>query len=187
MNDRIADPRALGFGVLGIAFWMHAMAYAGWFPMAATGSGSGMSAAVLATFALLVAAIASFLKGQTWHATFFMFWSALFWGLKSGGGGEAASAYTGWYFAAITLFGLLIWIRAMGDQEVGTPAVLTSLGIVVGFLAFALAGWGVAGFFWVIGGYVGLITALLAFWAAADAMGTGGVGSETETATGVEA
>lgn len=184
MTDRIADPKALGFGALGIGFWMHGMAYAGWFPLDATATGVGQSAAVFATFALLVAALASFLRDETWHAVFFMFWSAIFWGVKTETGADAASAYAGWYFLTIAVFSLLLWLGAQGDEDVGKPAVLASLGILLTFVAFALGGWGLGGVFWVVGGYVGLVVAALAFWATADALLAGRAGPAPEASAG---
>lgn len=190
MTDRTADPRALGFGALGIGFWMHALAYAGWFPLEATATGVVQDASIFATFALLVAALASFLRGEAWHAVFFMFWSALFWGVKTETGADPAAAYAGWYFLLIAAFGLLLWLRAKGDDEVGKPAVLASFTIVLTFVAFALGGWGLGTLFWVIGGYAGLAAAVLAFWAAADVLLPGsaspapaGETGETEGAT----
>lgn len=179
MEVRIADPKALGYGAFAIGYWMYAVAYAGLYPMSVLGSGTAYSVAVFSTVALLVVALASFLRDDTWHAVFFMFWAALWWGLKSQTGMEAAAApesYGGWHELTIALFSLFLWMGAARSDEVGQPGTLVALGVLVTFVCFALQGLGLGDLFGTVGGYAGLITALLAFWAAADALGALGVG-----------
>lgn len=171
MNDRIANPKSLGFGAFAIGAWMYSMVSAGWFAPSVLGSETAASMAVFVTFALLVAALACFLRGETWHAVFFMFWSAVWWGIQGGGGfavAELGTGYLGWYFLMIFLFSLLLWLAAKKSAAVGTPAALVALGTAVAELAWGLNYLGLGDFLLPIAGYVGLVTAILAFWAAAD-------------------
>lgn len=170
---RIANPNALGFGVFAILAWTYGMIYAGWFPDA-TGTVTALDTAILGTYALLVAAIASFLRGETWHAVFFMFWSGLAWGLKIQTGETGPEAFLGWSFLTIAVFHFLLAWGAFQRRELGRGRTLVALGEGLVFLSFALAGWGLSKVFWVLGGYVALLTALVAFWITAQEIGVAG-------------
>lgn len=170
---QVANPKALGFGVFAILVWMYSMIWAGWFPQDVFGSGTALDVATLATYALLVAALASFLRGESWHAVFFMFWSALAWSVQVQAGEGGAEAFRAWFYLTIAVFHLFLAGGAFQDQELGAGRALVAVGAVLAVLGFALAGWGLGGIFGMIGGYIGLITALLAFWIAATEIGPG--------------
>lgn len=187
MNDRIANPKSLGFGAFAIGAWMYSMVSAGWFAPSALGSETASSMTVFVTFALLVAALACFLRGETWHAVFFMFWSALWWGIQAGGGfavAEMGTGYLGWYFLMIFLFSLFLWLAAGKSAAVGTPAGLVALGTAVAELGWGLNHLGLGDFLAPLAGYVGLATAVLAFWAAADDLKVLGGGGARREAVG---
>lgn len=160
---QIANPQALGFGALAIPFWMYAMINAGWFPEA-FGTDAALDAAILSTYALLVAALASFLRGETWHAVFFMFWAAFGWAVTVQTGEASPDAFRGWFTLTVVVFNLLLAWGAFRDRELGTDRALVALGASLWFLGSALSSWGLASVFGMIGGYIGLLTALLAFW-----------------------
>ncbi|MEJ2216015.1 MAG: GPR1/FUN34/YaaH family transporter [Gemmatimonadota bacterium] len=182
MGDRVADPKALGFGAFAMMAWVYSMQHAGWY---ANGSYAATlhGAAAFATVALLIAALASFLRGETWHAVFFMFWSALLMGYRAGPAG--VDAVGGWYLLTIALVSFFLFLRALKDG-LGVPVVLLAIGVALSFLLYALGSW-LGGVFWVVvGGYVGLLTALATFWAAASALGIigGGAGGASSGAVG---
>ena len=166
MGDRIANPKALGFGAFAVAAWMYSLANAG-LSTPAAGSGTITELTTFALLALFIAALASFLRNETWYAVFFMFWAAYMWGLHASLGMAMAgpSAYGGWYelmTAIISLFLLLAALRVAA----GPGVVLLNLGITLVMVAFALWNW-FGGHVWmVISGYLGLITGLAALWAA---------------------
>ena len=174
MGDRVADPRALGFGVFAILTWMFSMVDAGWYGPELAGS-MMQGVTTVAAVGLLIAALASFLRGETWYATFFTFWTALIWGFRAvmSAGMTAPNAYTGWYDILVVAVSLLLFMAAR-QAGLGTPEVLVSFLVCLLFLAFALSGW-LGGEIWtVLGGYVGLATGAASLWATSAALGGSG-------------
>lgn len=138
--------------------------------MSTYASGTSQSVAVFAMIALLVAAIAAFLRDEAWHALFFAFWAALFWGFSGVlEMGASDPMYGGWHSLMIAVFSLLLWLSA-GKSDVALPDTLVAAGVTLAFALFALAGLLGVDLLEVAGGYVGLLTALASFWATADAM-----------------
>lgn len=167
---QIANPKALGFGVLAIAGWMYSMAWAGWFSREVLGSVTAYDAIILATAGLLVAALASFLRGETWHAVLFMFWAGYSWAIQTQVGESTPEGYFGWFLLTISVFHLFLGAGAL-RRENGSDRAMVAFGLSLAFLSFALAQFGLPGFFAIVGGYVSLATALLAFWIAAKEIG----------------
>lgn len=176
MSDHVANPKALGFGAFAILAWMYSMPSAGWYGGA--GTERTMTAFLaLSVIALFIAALASFLRNETWHAVFFMFWAAVVWGERAAMHAALAPAgYGGWYAIMIAVISLFLLLAAL-RVAAGLPVVLLNLGNTLFFVGFALWGWTGADFWIVIAGYIGLVTALAALWAAWNefaAMGGGG-------------
>lgn len=174
MNGRIANPKALGFGAIAITAWTYSLVHAGWLMPSALGSGSAHDVAVFATFALLVAALAAFLREETWYAVFFMFGSAFWWAIQTAGGDVQAQAFQGWYYLTAAVFLGLVWLGAVQSREVEGDAGLVALGLALVLLGLSLTDLGLPAFFNVLAGYVGLATALLSFWVAARELTAGG-------------
>ncbi|HEX5313727.1 MAG TPA: hypothetical protein VFX38_02315 [Gammaproteobacteria bacterium] len=180
MNDRVASSKGLGFGVFAIASWLMSMGGAGFMPQAYGGNPSHLVLSV-AMIGLLIAAIAAFLRHETWYAFFFMLWSAVSWGLGGGHMGAAAGlaplAPLGWFWLAIAFVNLYLWLAAM-RAELGPAVSLTVLLVSLTMIGLGLQGVlgiGVAGR---IGSYLGLATALVAFYVSAEAiMNRGGRGA----------
>lgn len=170
MDVRIADPKALGFGALAVSVWPYSTVHAGWLAPTAFASAAAHDVAVFATFALLIAALAAFLRGETWYAVFFMFFSAFWWGIQTAGGAGEAAAFQGWYYLAAAVFAGLLWLGSLQAEGVGGDVTLVALGGALSVLGISLTDLGLAGFFDVAGGYVGLATALVSFWVAARAL-----------------
>lgn len=174
LGIQIANPKAIGFGVLGISFWMYAMIAAGWFPNPETyGTKIAMNAAVMQTYALLVAALVCFLRGEKWHAVFFTFWSVEAWAATVQTGEASSAAYSGWFYLTFVVFLLILGWAAFKSQKVSNDRALIAFAAALYGLGIALGMWGLATFA-VIGGYIGLLTALLAFWITAQEIGIAG-------------
>lgn len=171
MEGRIASGKALGFAAFAIGAWMYSSVTAGWYGMEMLGSSTWTSVLAFGTVALLVAALAAFLRDEGWHALFFAFWAAVFWGAQAGSQTGGPGAYGAWYFFGIAVFTLLLWARTLKVPDIGTSVALVALGTGLAFVGWTLAAWGLGTAFAVIGGYVGLLAALASFWAAADALG----------------
>ncbi len=181
MGDRIANPKALGFAAFGIMAWMYSMIYAGWYPPQSA-TPVIHEVASFAAIALLIVALASFLRNETWHAVFFMFWTAAIWGYRVGlnMGAGSLTSYGGWYAILIALVSLFLLLAAMRTAA-GAPVVVLTAGLTLSWIAWALAGWMGTAFWAVLGGYICLVAALAAFWAAWVAFGAMG-GEETKGA-----
>lgn len=172
LGTQIANSKALGFGVFAILAWMYSMIIAGWFPDPETfGTQTAMDVATLGTYAILVASLASFLRGEKWHAVFFMFWAAYAWSIQVQGGEAGAEAFRGWFYLTAAVFHLFLGWGALRNPNLGTDRALVALGTLLVFLGGALTGWGLPSIFGIIGGYFGLATALVAFWITAVEIG----------------
>lgn len=174
LGAQIANSKALGFVAFAIFGWMQSMIFAGWFPAPETFAvKTALDVATFATYALLVAALVSFLRGETWHAVFFMFWAAVAWSVQ-GGGEVEAQAFRGWFFLTVGIFHAFLASGAFQDRELGTDRALVALGVSLYSLGSALAAWGLGGIFFVLSGYLGLLVALVAFWITAQEIGAAG-------------
>lgn len=165
MGDRVADPKALGFAALATMAWMYWMVAAGW--VTAAGSGAALhQAATFSMLALLISALAAFLRGETWHAFFFMLWSALILGYRGAlaAGMATPGAANGWYSLIIAVVSFFLFLAAM-RAAVGLPVVILALAVTLAFLSQALGFWLGGGFWTVLGGYLGLVSGLAGFWA----------------------
>lgn len=184
MNGQIANSRALGFAAIAISGWTYSLVHAGWLMPSALGSGAAHDVAVFATFALLVAALASFLRGEMWHAVLFMFLSAFWWAIQTAGGEVQAQAFQGWYYLSAAVFAGLLCLSAFQSDEIEADASLVALGIALVLLGLSLTNLGLPAVFAMMAGYVGLATALLSFWVAARELDLGGAeASASATAT----
>lgn len=193
MNGRVASGKALGFAAFAVGGWMYSVVTAGWYGMEALGSPVWSSVTLFATVALVLAALAAFLRGDGWHAAFFGFWAAVFWGAQAGSQADAPGAFGAWYFLGIALFSLLLWLGSLKASGTSSRAGLVALGVGLAFVGWALHAWGLGTVFAAIGGYVGMITAVVSFWVAADeldafaGMGGGGSGAPAEGGGGAAA
>lgn len=176
MEVRIANPKALGFIALGIVAWMESMLGAGWFSNPPETVVRGML--TFAAVALLIVALASFLRNDTWHALFFMFWAAGMYGTLANVGAThgGPNAFGGWYQILIALASLFFFLTALRIAA-GSATVLLALALTLAFLCFGVAGWTGAGVLAIIGSYVGLVGGLAAFWAAWGALADLGGGA----------
>jgi succinate-acetate transporter protein len=182
MSDRVADPKALGFAAFGFAAWMFSLANAGLYADPSVGTMLTVVAS-FSTIALLIAALASFLRGEAWYATFFMFWTAFMWGYKAVmGSAMGASAFGAWFDILVALVSLLLLMAALRISA-GMPVILLSLAVVLSFLLSALGGWLGGGFLMTLSSWAGLAAGLAAFWATAGEIGRIGARPGASTAT----
>ncbi|MGH8161735.1 MAG: hypothetical protein ACRESR_06260 [Gammaproteobacteria bacterium] len=155
--DRVANSRALGFGVFAIAAWLYSMAGAGFMPMVYGQSLHGV--AMIAAIGLLIAGIASFLRREPWLGFFFILWSAVAW---SGG----VVAGLGWLWLALALINFYLWL---GVRRRGLEPAIGAIAFLVAVDALGQGLFGVVGLHWagVVGTWFGLAAALVAFYVSA--------------------
>ncbi|MDQ1548253.1 MAG: uncharacterized protein QOH69_3157 [Actinomycetota bacterium] len=158
---RFADPGALGLGAFALTTFVLSFANAGWI------LGAGSAVLGLALFyggiTQLVAGIWEFGNKNTFGATAFCsygaFWLAAWFLLTSGNKVDAAGE--GIFFLAWAIFTLYMTFAAIKTNRV-ILSVFVALTLTFIFLALgAFAGSEVLGH---IGGYLGIITALLAWY-----------------------
>lgn len=164
MENRCVSTSTIGYMCFALTLWMASMSMAGWFTrMYAHGNALLVPMAVV----LGVMGILAHLRSRSLDAVVFFGGALLFWSAHAaaaGAAGEPAS-YAGWYWAVWMVFFGYVWL---GSFHATMPRQLFLLGMTLTLLAIALDMWTGLGFFRVIGGYIGLITALLAAWVSAS-------------------
>lgn len=188
MADRIADGKGLGWGAAGVLFIAYGLAYTPWFPASVLNSSFGHSATLFAAIALLLAAGASFLRGERLHAAFFGFLSALTWAAPTlmdavwadpaaYEGVEGSLAFNGWVLLGYALFNLMVGIGGWRSEEVGTPGAAAMMSVGVLFTVNAAAHWGAPSVLFLGVALFGSAAAAASFWAAGRALVGGEIGA----------
>lgn len=161
MNGKLADPKALGFGVFATGAWLFSMSMAGFMPVVYGTPLQGVT--LFVGIGLLVAGVAAFLHSDSWLGFFFILWAAVAWGLGT-------SLTVGWFWLALALMNLYLSMAASrSDVE---PAI-GLVAFLVGIDALGQGLFGVVGLTWaaIIGSYFGLAAAAAAFYVSAATVG----------------
>lgn len=177
MSNRLANPSSLGFAGFAITLWMVSMVNAGWFPATAPQNMDLMLAFTFGGTAMALAGLMEYFRGRTLDMFLFLAFGAFWWAWAlhaRSAGTEAMPAtgggYEGWFFLLWAVVAFYMWVASFRD---GTARVLFSLGLWLSFLALAIADWVSAPAFTVLGGYLGLITAIVGgYISAADVINT---------------
>jgi len=164
MTDKTANASTLGYAGFALTLWMVSMLNAGWFGAAP----AHMDMLLAFTFGGAVMALAGlmeFFRGRTIEMLMFLGFSAFWWtwamhahASSSDMMRDNAGGYMGWYFLVWAVFAFWIW---MGSMHAGTMRNLFMLGLWLSLLALAIADWSGSNGFTMLGGYLGLITALI--------------------------
>lgn len=177
MNNRLANPSALGFAGFAITLWMVSMINAGWFGANTPQNMDLMLAFALGGTAMGVAGVMEYFRGRTLDMFLFLVFGAFWWAWAlhahsavSASMPATAGGYEGWFFLLWAVVAFYIWIASFRD---GSARVLFTLGLWLSFLALAIADWGDLPAFTILGGYLGLVTALIGgYISAADVINT---------------
>lgn len=156
-ENRCVATSTVGYMCLALTLWMASMTLAGWFSrMYAHGIAMLTPMAVI----LGIMGILAHLRARSLDSVVFFGGALLFWTAHAAGGAAGEPArYVGWYWAVWMVFFGYVWL---GSFHATLPRQLFLLGLTLMLLAIALNLWTGLGFFQVIGGYIGLVTALLA-------------------------
>lgn len=173
MNNKAAITSTVGYMCLALTGWMLSMSNAGWFD-AVHGHGTAMMYPL--ALVLIVMGILAFLNERTLDAIIFFGGAGLFWsGYQYLIGSSADSTepvrYTAWYFFIWAVFFCYVWL---GSFSAGSVRMLFLLGLWLTLLALAINSWTASHAFGVLGGYLGLITSILAALISAMAVIPGG-------------
>jgi succinate-acetate transporter protein len=162
MNNRSVSTATIGFMCLALAGWMISMPAAGWFEKVYP---HGIAITASLAILLVIMGILAFVHGRALDCIIFFggagfFWSAHLYGMAGAQGGAAEpGSYGGWYFFVWTLFFAWVWL---GSFKAELQRMLFLLGLWLTLLALAIGQWtGIHGFT-LAGGYLGLITSILA-------------------------
>lgn len=164
MTTQTANSSTLGYAAFALTLWMVSMLNAGWFGAAP----AHMDVLLAFTFGgimLALAGLMAFSQGRTAEMLLFLGFSAFWWTWAmhadangTGAMPDTAGAYMGWYFVLWAVFAFWIWL---GSMHAGTPRNLFALGLWLSLLSLAVADWSGVNGFSMLGGYLGLITALI--------------------------
>ncbi len=160
-----ANPAPLGLAGFAFTTWMLSMINAGWY----TGVDMGLVLSLALAYgglAQLVAGILEYPRGNTFGTVAFFsygaFWLSFAFFVQFFSKGVEGT-FVAWYLLMWGIFTFYMWIATLkGAKDV----MLVFLALWVTFVLLAIGDFGVSSFT-MIGGYVGLVTAILAFYASA--------------------
>lgn len=184
MSNKGVITSTVGYMSLALTGWMLSMPNAGWFDKL-----YGHGSAMLLPLALVLAVmgILAFMNERTLDAIIFFGGAGLFWSehvylsALNAAGTQDPAHYTGWYLFIWAVFYCYVWL---GSFRAGLERLLFLLGLWLTLLALAIGEWGGLHSITVLGGYLGLITSIIAAIISAEAVirhGFGALDSGTKT------
>lgn len=160
-----ANPAPLGLAAFALTTWMLGMLNAGWY------STAGLGIIVALAFAYggamqVLAGVMEYGRGRTLDTTTFLSYGAFWWTLAlfTWRFSDASRPLFAWFLVLWGVIFFYLWIAAL-HRELGVMVIL--LGLWLTFVLLAIGGFSDVAAITHLGGYTGLITALLAFYASA--------------------
>jgi succinate-acetate transporter protein len=129
-------------------------------------------AVTIGGIAMALAGLLSFFRGRTHNMCLFLAFAAFWWSWAlmvhtvNNGGIAPSSAFLGWYFLVFAVVAFALWLSAF---RTGTGRLTFDLLLWLTLLALAINGWSGAGWLRIVGGYLGLATAVVGFYLLAAA------------------
>jgi succinate-acetate transporter protein len=166
MEIKLANPAPLGLIGFASTTWLLSMVNAGWYDTKSLVVVLAM-ALVFGGVVQAIAGVLAFFRGNTFAGVAFLsygaFWISLVTFEKFFGGGAPAS-FVGWYLFVWGVFSFYMWIATF-RHNMALQSVFLALWIT--FLLLAVGAWFDLGISHTAGGYLGLVTALLAAYLSA--------------------
>lgn len=165
MIGKVANPGPLGLAGFAFTTWMLSMINAGWFDAHAMGMVIALAMAFGGT-AQMVAGVLEYPRGNTFGTVAFFSYGAFWWSFALFAhyfGAQVPAAFVGWYLFMWGVFTFYMWVATFRANR---ALQLVFLFLWLTFVVLAIGTWTNASIT-VAGGYLGLITALLAFYASA--------------------
>ena len=165
MEGKLANPAPLGLAGFAFTTWMLSMVNAGWYPAGSVGLVLALAMAYGGT-AQLVAGVLEYKKGNTFGTVAFFSYGAFWWSFALYAHFFAAGvpqAFVGWYLFVWGVFTFYMWLATF---RANMALQLVFLALWVTFVLLAIGNWGMASM-GTLGGYVGMVTAILAFYLSA--------------------
>jgi len=163
--NKLANPAPLGLAGFALTTWMLSMVNAGWYSAASV----PMVLALAFAFggaAQFAAGLLELPRGNTFGFVAFCGYGAFWWSFALFVlffEPHVPAAFVGWYLFMWGVFTFYMWI---GSLALTRAVSYIFLALWITFLLLALGAWGIAGAH-MIGGYVGLVTAVIAFYVSA--------------------
>ncbi|AEJ38892.1 GPR1/FUN34/yaaH family protein [Sulfobacillus acidophilus TPY] len=165
MEGKLGNPGPLGLAGFALTTWMLSMINAGWFDGKSLGLVLALAMAYGGT-AQLVAGVLEFRRGNTFGTVAFFSYGAFWWSFALFAhyfGAGVPAAFVGWYLFLWGVFTFYMWL---GTFRATMALQLVFLALWVTFVLLAIGAWGMTALT-TVGGYVGMITAILAFYLSA--------------------
>lgn len=163
---QFSNPAPLGLAGFALTTWLLSMINTGWF----TGDAMNMVLAVAMAYggtAQIIAGIMELPRGNTFGTTAFISYGAFWWSfalfvlfLHD----KVPGAFVGWYLFMWGVFTFYMWL---GTLRAARALQLIFLALWITFFLLAAGEWTGMASLHTAGGYVGLLTALLAFYLSA--------------------
>jgi len=166
MERKLSNPAPLGLAGFAFTTWMLSMINAGWFSAAGMGDVLALAFAYGGT-AQIIAGVLEFPRGNTFGTTAFVSYGAFWWSFAlfiAFFSAQVPEGFLGWYLFVWGVFTFYMWI---GSLHTNRALQLVLLALWITYLLLAIGDWSQNTLITRIGGYTGLITALLAFYASA--------------------
>lgn len=166
MNIKAPNPASLGLAGFALTTWLLSMINAGWF----SGESMGMVLAVAFAYggtAQMIAGLMEIPRGNAFGATAFLSYGAFWWSLALFVlflHGNVPAAFIGWYLFLWGMFTLYMWVATW---RAARALQLVFLSLWLTFFVLAASEWTGLALLHHAGGYLGLVTALLAFYLSA--------------------
>ncbi len=176
VSSRAAVLATVGFMCWALMGWMLSMVNAGWFT---TVFAAGESLLLPLSMLLGIMGILAYIDTRGLDAVIFLGGAGLFWSDRglivaqhmmaagAGAAGNQPQHYTGWYGFLWAVYFFYLWLASMRG---GGLRMLFLLGLWVTLLLLAVADWGLGHILNLIGGYLGLITSIVALLVSAQAL-----------------
>lgn len=166
MTRSLSNPAPLGLAGFAFTTWMLSMINAGWF------SADGMGDVLALAFAYggtaqIIAGVLEFPRGNTFGTTAFVSYGAFWWSFAlfvAFFSSKVPEGFLGWYLFVWGVFTFYMWVGAL---RISKAVQFVFLALWITYLLLAIGEWSHVTMITRLGGYTGLITALVAFYASA--------------------
>ncbi|MHB1953582.1 MAG: acetate uptake transporter [Sulfobacillus sp.] len=165
MTGKLGNPGPLGLAGFAFTTWMLSMINAGWYSASALGMVIALAMAYGGT-AQMVAGVLEFRRGNTFGTVAFFSYGAFWWSFALFAhyfGSTVPASFIGWYLFVWGIFTFYMWVATL---KTTMALQLVFLALWITFVLLAIGAWGLPSMT-IVGGYMGLITAILAFYLSA--------------------
>lgn len=166
MSEKLANPAPLGLMGFATTTWLLSLTNAGFFDASALGMVLTM-AFVFGGTAQFVAGVLEFRKANTFGFLAFCSYGAFWWTFAlfvEFFAAKVPGQFVGWYLLVWCAFSFVMWLASFGTNR---TLMLIFLALWPTFLLLGLGAYQGSATLTHFGGYLGLVTALLAFYLAA--------------------